>query len=106
MEIILTAALRILFLGMMLTMTVYKTIQITVLLSKKLTINSKTMTAALILHHSDGKQTPDADGDGFADYADLCPTQPETFNGIDDKDGCPDEISQLDSDQDGISDSS
>ena len=27
----------------------------------------------------------------IVDYIDLCPTQPETFNGIDDKDGCPDD---------------
>ena len=26
---------------------------------------------------------------------DLCPTQPETFNGIDDKDGCPDDASNF-----------
>jgi hypothetical protein len=35
----------------------------------------------------------------------LCPTQPEVFNGIDDKDGCPDDIFILrDSDGDGLSD--
>jgi len=38
-------------------------------------------------------------GDGYPDYLDLCPTQPETFNGIDDTDGCPDnEFSLLDRD--------
>ena len=36
----------------------------------------------------------------------MCPTQPETFNGIDDTDGCPDDdFNLLDRDQDGISDS-
>ena len=37
------------------------------------------------------KQQQIADGDGYPDYMDLCPTQAETFNGIDDKDGCPDD---------------
>ena len=32
----------------------------------------------------------DADGDTIADDVDQCPNEPETFNGIDDKDGCPD----------------
>ena len=35
----------------------------------------------------------------------MCPNQPEIFNGIDDKDGCPDDAFTLrDNDQDGISD--
>ena len=29
------------------------------------------------------------------DYMDLCPNQPETFNGIDDTDGCPDDALDL-----------
>ena len=33
---------------------------------------------------------PDGDGDGIADGKDACPTQPETRNGVDDDDGCPD----------------
>ena len=41
------------------------------------------------------KGTADTDDDGYPDYMDLCPTQPETFNGIDDKDGCPDDASSL-----------
>lgn len=32
----------------------------------------------------------DRDGDGIPDEIDLCPGQPEDFNGIDDGDGCPD----------------
>jgi hypothetical protein len=32
----------------------------------------------------------DADQDGIIDNDDLCPNQSENYNGIDDKDGCPD----------------
>ncbi len=32
----------------------------------------------------------DRDGDGIADATDRCPEQPETFNGQEDDDGCPD----------------
>ena len=32
----------------------------------------------------------DSDGDKILDSADTCPTQPETFNGFQDADGCPD----------------
>jgi hypothetical protein len=32
----------------------------------------------------------DRDGDGIADADDRCPDEPETFNGQDDDDGCPD----------------
>ncbi|MDP2342050.1 MAG: OmpA family protein [Deltaproteobacteria bacterium] len=32
----------------------------------------------------------DGDADGLADPDDKCPTEPETINGIDDADGCPD----------------
>ncbi len=42
----------------------------------------------------------DADGDTIANASDLCPRRPETFNGIDDFDGCPD--SEDDPDGDGI----
>jgi outer membrane protein OmpA-like peptidoglycan-associated protein len=40
----------------------------------------------------DGCPIPDKDGDGILDPDDSCPDEPETFNGIDDKDGCPDEL--------------
>ncbi|MCC6997128.1 MAG: OmpA family protein [Deltaproteobacteria bacterium] len=33
---------------------------------------------------------PDADGDKIADADDKCPNEPETYNGGDDDDGCPD----------------
>ncbi len=32
---------------------------------------------------------PDTDGDGIVDPDDKCPSEPETKNGIDDDDGCP-----------------
>ena len=37
-----------------------------------------------------GCPEPDTDHDGILDLKDKCPTVPETFNGIDDEDGCPD----------------
>jgi hypothetical protein len=33
---------------------------------------------------------PDSDRDGIPDADDKCPTEPETINGVDDDDGCPD----------------
>ena len=44
----------------------------------------------------------DKDGDGIVDTLDKCPNAPETYNGVDDTDGCPDDP---DSDNDGIADS-
>ncbi len=38
----------------------------------------------------DGCPIKDADQDGLADSSDKCPAEPETRNGIDDADGCPD----------------
>jgi outer membrane protein OmpA-like peptidoglycan-associated protein len=35
---------------------------------------------------------PDRDGDGIPDHLDKCPDQPETRNGYQDEDGCPDEL--------------
>jgi uncharacterized protein YfaS (alpha-2-macroglobulin family) len=32
----------------------------------------------------------DRDGDGIPDSVDRCPTEPETYNGLNDADGCPD----------------
>ncbi|MCA9718993.1 MAG: thrombospondin type 3 repeat-containing protein, partial [Myxococcales bacterium] len=40
----------------------------------------------------DGCPIPDTDGDGILDPDDQCVTQPETRNGYQDEDGCPDEI--------------
>jgi len=40
----------------------------------------------------------DSDGDGIVDRLDSCPTEPETFNGVADDDGCP----EPDPDGDGL----
>lgn len=37
----------------------------------------------------------DSDGDGFVDRLDKCPFDPETFNGVADDDGCPDQPAAL-----------
>jgi outer membrane protein OmpA-like peptidoglycan-associated protein len=44
----------------------------------------------------------DKDGDGIPDNVDKCPNDPETYNGFQDEDGCPDDP---DTDGDGIPDS-
>lgn len=40
----------------------------------------------------DGCPLRDVDGDGLLPPEDQCPTEPETANGFEDDDGCPDEI--------------
>jgi OOP family OmpA-OmpF porin len=40
----------------------------------------------------DGCPIPDRDGDGILDAQDECPEVPETKNGFEDDDGCPDEL--------------
>jgi outer membrane protein OmpA-like peptidoglycan-associated protein len=40
----------------------------------------------------DGCPPPDTDGDGILDPDDKCVDQPETVNGYQDSDGCPDEV--------------
>jgi outer membrane protein OmpA-like peptidoglycan-associated protein len=40
----------------------------------------------------EGCPIPDRDGDGILDPNDKCPDDPETYNGFEDDDGCPDEI--------------
>lgn len=40
----------------------------------------------------DGCPIPDTDGDGILDPDDACPQEPETENGFEDADGCPDEV--------------
>lgn len=40
----------------------------------------------------DGCPDPDADRDGISGAADQCPNQPETVNGFEDGDGCPDTL--------------
>ncbi len=37
----------------------------------------------------------DSDGDGYVDRLDKCPFEPETWNGVDDDDGCPDQAAAL-----------
>lgn len=44
----------------------------------------------------------DKDGDGLPDNVDKCPDKPETYNGFEDEDGCPDDP---DTDADGVPDS-
>jgi len=46
----------------------------------------------------------DTDGDGIFDLSDGCINQPETINGFQDADGCPDTVPILDTDGDGILD--
>ncbi|MCA9667162.1 MAG: OmpA family protein [Myxococcales bacterium] len=41
---------------------------------------------------ADGCPLPDRDGDGIPDAQDKCPDQPETRNGFQDDDGCPDTV--------------
>lgn len=40
----------------------------------------------------DGCPVRDTDGDGIMDDEDKCPEEPETNNGFEDDDGCPDEV--------------
>jgi OOP family OmpA-OmpF porin len=40
----------------------------------------------------DGCPVRDKDGDGILDDVDKCPTEPETKNGFEDEDGCPDKL--------------
>ncbi|MCA9686345.1 MAG: OmpA family protein, partial [Myxococcales bacterium] len=40
----------------------------------------------------DGCPIRDSDGDGLLDDVDHCPNDPETDNGFEDEDGCPDEL--------------
>lgn len=40
----------------------------------------------------DGCPVRDTDGDGIFDDKDKCPNEPETKNGFDDSDGCPDKV--------------
>lgn len=38
----------------------------------------------------EGCAPKDTDRDGIFDHLDKCPTEPETYNGVEDEDGCPD----------------
>ncbi len=50
----------------------------------------------------DGCPIPDKDGDGILDIDDNCEDKPETYNGFDDQDGCPDELPEEVSKFDGV----
>ena len=50
-------------------------------------------------------QSSDTDGDSIPDSSDSCPADPETINGFEDSDGCPDVVPPTDTDGDGIPDS-
>lgn len=50
--------------------------------------------ADLVHSQVPARQAPaDYDGDGVDDGVDRCPTRPETVNGFQDGDGCPDVVS-------------
>ena len=51
------------------------------------------------------KPEEDSDRDGIPDSVDKCPREPETYNGFEDEDGCPDTVPIQDEDKDGIEDS-
>ena len=61
-------------------------------------------TLNIVYYWNFKKKAPDQDRDGIPDAIDKCPTKPETKNGYQDKDGCPDKI-ENDRDGDGILDS-
>ncbi len=44
----------------------------------------------VLSEHGLAHQEVDHDGDGIPDSVDKCPDQPETHNGMEDEDGCPD----------------
>ena len=47
---------------------------------------------------ADAGAEPDSDGDGIPDRVDACPDEPETYNGVEDADGCPDRGGRHDAD--------
>lgn len=50
-------------------------------------------TQDLLQHQVTTRHAPaDYDGDGIPDATDRCPTRPETQNGFQDDDGCPDVV--------------
>ncbi len=52
---------------------------------------AQTQRQDLVDNQVTSRQAPtDYDGDGIADGNDACPTRPETANGFQDGDGCPD----------------
>ena len=45
--------------------------------------------------HQTDPTNPDTDGDGVLDGVDKCPLEPETYNGFQDEDGCPDKKPEI-----------
>ncbi len=56
---------------------------------------AKNRRIALVVLPADPKAKPDRDGDGIPDADDKCPDQPETINGFEDEDGCPDKTTRV-----------
>ncbi|MCK4695188.1 MAG: OmpA family protein, partial [Candidatus Cloacimonetes bacterium] len=48
-----------------------------------------------VLIHKTDPTNADTDGDGILDGVDKCPLEPETFNGYQDEDGCPDKKPEI-----------
>ena len=53
------------------------------------------VVALLVCYGGAVAQPSDRDGDRIPDATDQCPTEPETYNGFNDQDGCPDSFDQL-----------
>ncbi|WP_318570989.1 thrombospondin type 3 repeat-containing protein [Salinigranum marinum] len=52
----------------------------------------KTQTDLVDQTVSERRAPADYDGDGISDTTDTCPTRPESANGFQDSDGCPDVV--------------
>jgi len=52
----------------------------------------KTQTDLVDQTVSERRAPADYDGDGINDTTDTCPTRPESANGFQDSDGCPDVV--------------
>ncbi len=67
-------------------------------------IDDQTDLISPIVFNFDVLDPPDTDGDGILDPDDSCVDEPETVNGYQDSDGCPDVPPVADTDGDGILD--
>jgi len=54
--------------------------------------SEKTQTDLVDQTVSERRAPADYDGDGINDTTDTCPTRPESANGFQDSDGCPDVV--------------